>query len=365
MRKKMQKRIRHSIRSTGALLLLIGIFACAPKSEPTQVADRAEPAATIAPISGDLQAADTPLPKLAWPAYTLKTELPDSPSQMPLYRQSVPAGLPNEQQLTGLMAQLKITGTVSTRTNEGGNTTMDITGEAGSVILDSVDPLIMVLNTPQTSEGGMSTKILPPEERIRIAGEFLKARGLLDFPFIIETPRLSRDQDRAVRIVPLIDGYSLYDYDPLNGRLLVWFNTAGEISTVFWRPLKLAAGAIVSIQPAARAWEQFAAGNTPQGNGMGQCWQAMIFDSKEPDAGAQVTTPSCVSWGAGSNRPYDEAAINEVSLVYFAHDLSLVTSPFAYPADSPARDVFPMWQFSGVTSDRRELVVLWPAILKP
>ena len=347
----MHKSIRYSIGSTVVLIfLLIGTFACTPKPEPTPVEERAT---------------DTPGPKSDWPVYTLKTELPDSPAQMPLYRQTVPAGLPNEEQLAGLMARLKITGTASTRTSEGGNTTMDITGDAGSVMLDSVDPLIIVLNTSQTSGDGTSVKIVPPNERAQIAGEFLKARGLLDFPYLIEPPRLSRDHDRAIRIVPLIDGYSLYDYDPLNGRLLVWFNSAGKISSVFWRPLKLAAGALVDIQPAARAWEKFAGGNTPQGNGTGQCWQGMTFDSNEPNASAAVTTPSCVSWGAGVNRPYDAADINEVSLVYFANDLSLGMSPFAYPADSSARDVFPMWQFSGVTSDGRELVVLWPAILEP
>jgi hypothetical protein len=40
-------------------------------------------------------------------------------------------------------------------------------------------------------------------------------------------------------------------------------------------------------------------------------------------------------------------------------------SPFTFPADSPARIVYPMWQFSGTTSDEREIEVLWPAIKAP
>ena len=319
----------------------------------------------IPTISDNLLVADTPSSTLNWPTYTLETEFPDSPVQMSLYKQVVPAEWPTDKQIADLMVQLKITGTVSTRTSEAGNTTMDITSDKSSVMLDSVDPLIMVLNTSQTPDSGTSTNILPPDKRVQIAETFLNARNLLDFPYIMEPPRLSRDRDRAIRIVPLIDGYPLYDYDPLNGRLLVWFNITGEVSSVFWRPLKIIAGNSVNIQPASTAWKQFVSGNTPKTNGMGQCWQIMTFDPKEPNATAQVTSPSCVSWGAGANLPYNAATINEVKLVYFAQDLSLGMSPFAFPADSPARDVFPMWQFSGVTSDGRDLVVLWSAIIEP
>jgi hypothetical protein len=284
---------------------------------------------------------------------------------MLVYRQVVPAGLPDDKRLAELMAQLKVTGTVSARSSEAGNTTMDITSDTGSVMLDSVDPLIMVLNTSQTAGSGTSTGTPSPEERAQAAEAFLEARNLLDFPHVIEPPRLSRDRDRAIRIVPLIDGYPLYDYDPLNGRLLVMFDSAGEISSVFWRPLKIIAGDLVNIQPAAMAWEQFVNGNTPQGNGRGQCWQVTTFDSNAPNAVAGITFPACVSWGGGINLPYKAAVIDEVKLVYFAHDLNLGMSPFGYPADSPARDVFPMWQFSGVTSDGRDLIVLWPAIQDP
>ena len=347
------------------IILLSMIVACEPKSDK---ANSLEPLATNtaqSTASNNILVTDTPTSKLDLPAYTLNTKLPDSPAQMLLYKQVVPAGLPDDNSLVALMSQLKITGKVSTSTSEAGNSTINIAGDAGSVMLDSVDPLIMVLNTPQTSDSGTSSKSLSPDERAKIAETFLQTRNLLDFPYIIEPPHLSRDRDRATRIVPLIDGYSLYDYDPLNGRLLVWFNSAGEVSSVFWRPLKIIASNSINIQPASTAWNQFVSGNTPKTNGIGQCWQIMTFDPNEPNATAQVTSPSCVSWGAGESRPYTAATINEVKLVYFAQDLSLGMSPFAFPADSPARDVFPMWQFSGVTSDGRDLVVLLPAIIEP
>lgn len=366
----MYKRIRHSISFIVAIIFLVLLtYACTPKSETISTTNPTASVATATntelPINNNPLVTDTSSPKLDWPVYSLETEFPDAPAQMSLYKQAIPAGLPNDERLTALMAQLKIAGTVSTSTSEGGNSTMSITDDTGSVMLDSVDPLIMVLNTSQTSDSGTPTKTLSPEERVQTAEIFLKTRNLLDFPYIMEPPRLSRDRDRAIRIVPLIDGYSLYDYDPLNGRLLVWFNSAGEVSSVFWRPLKIIAGNSVNIQPASTAWKQFVSGDIPKTNGMGQCWQIMTFDPNEPNATAQVTSPSCVNWGAGANRSYSAATINEVKLVYFAQDLSLGMSPFAFPADSPARDVFPMWQFSGVTSDGRDLVVLWPAIIEP
>lgn len=321
----------------------------------------------IVPIGGkDILVTDTPTPKLSWPAYSLEAELPNSPEQMYLYTQVVPAGLPNNDRLAALMEQLKITGEVSTTTSEAGNTTMSITGDTDSLMLDSDDPLIMVLNNgTSATDNGAPTKIMSPDERAQIAEAFLKERKLLNFHYMMEPPRLSRDRDRAIRVVPLIDGYPLYDYDPLNGRLLVWFNSAGEVSVVFWRPLKLIAGDLVKIQPAAAAWENFVRGEMPEGSGTGQCAQVMTFDPNEPNGFAKVEPLACVNWAAGPNLPFDAATINDVKLVYFASDLSLGMSPFTFPADSPARVVFPMWQFSGVTSDGRDLVVLWPAIQEP
>lgn len=372
----MDNRIRHSISFIVTMFFALFLAnACAPGSglaNGTEAVPAAGPVTeaagtnTALPADGNAPPVPgTPDTRSTWPVYTLEAELPDAPAQMTVYRQAVPAGLPDEERLAELMTQLQVSGTVSTRSSEAGNTTMDISGDAGSVMLDSVDPLIMVLIPPPTADSGTSSQATSPEERAQAAKAFLEARSLLDFPYVMEPPRMSRERDRAVRVVPLIDGYPLYDYDPLNGRLLVLFDPAGGISSVFWRPLKLTAGDLVNIQPAAAAWEQFVNGNTPQGNGRGQCWQVSTFNPKAPNAVAGVTFPACVSWGGGINLPYKAAVINEVKLVYFAHDLSLGMSPFAYPADSPAREVFPMWQFSGVTSDGRDLVVLWPAIQEP
>ena len=363
------------------ILIFVMTTACVPK-----IASRESPASgesisvvtTLTPelstviatdtlgVSNNPPVTDTPASRLDWPAYTLQTELPTSPEQLHLFTQVVPAGLPNNERLAVLMAQLKVTGEVSTRTSEAGNTTIDIIGDTGSVMLESDNPLIMVLNNePASTDSGTSAKLLSPDERAQIAEAFLKERNLLDFTYIMEPPRLSRDRDRAIRVVPLIDGYPLHDYDPLNGRLLVWFNSAGKVSVVFWRPLKLIAGDLVDIQPAAVAWENLVRGEMPKENDTGQCAQVMTFDPTEPNAIAKVDPLACVNWEAGPNPPYDAARVNDVKLVYFATDLSLGMSPFAFPADSPARVVFPMWQFSGVTSDGRDVVVLWPAIQRP
>jgi hypothetical protein len=145
--------------------------------------------------------------------------------------------------------------------------------------------------------------------------------------------------------------------------LLVLFNPAGEISVIAWRPLKLTAGDLVNIMPATVVWEQLVNGDIPAGGDTGQCWQATVFNPNDPYglAGPLYST-ACVSHGSGPIPSYNAATIDQVDLVYFAHDLSLGMSPFAFAADSPARAVFPMWQFSGTTNDGRELIVLWPAI---
>jgi hypothetical protein len=144
------------------------------------------------------------------------------------------------------------------------------------------------------------------------------------------------------------------------------FNSAGKVSSVFWRPLKLVAGNFVDIVPASTAWDQFVKGDVPKQKALGQCWQATLFDPAEPyGVAGPVNSPGCVNWGSGPNRPYTSATISGVRLVFFAADLSLGMSPFAYAADSPARIVFPMWEFSGTTNDKRELLVLWPAIPAP
>lgn len=373
----MRQRIRYSTSFNVALFfLLVLTVSCAPKLEPTQVANHATTTTTAvtftpeipAETATEIPAIDTPNPDPStWPVYKLATRLPDSPTQLHLYTQAFPAALPGGERLAALMKKLQITGAVSTSVGEDGGSLMSITGDSANIRLWSDDPLILVIdNISKTPQNSTPVKILPPDVRAQTAKSFLDARGLLDFPYIMEPPRLSREQDQSIRIVPLLDGYPLYDDDPLNGRLLVTFDSVGEISQVVWRPLKVVPGDFVDINPATVAWDQFVNGKTPKKQGIGQCWQTMVFDPGEPNAVAGILSfdSACVNWGGGENRPYGAATINDVKLVYFASDLSLGMSPFAYPADSPVRIVFPMWQFSGTTSDKRELIVLWPAMLE-
>lgn len=367
----MHKRIRYSMIFHWIFFFVLAMSpACMPNSDATQIQSLTEAASpTFVPIRESPTAVDTDVTTggLEWSMYTLEAELPDSPKQMSLYTQAIPTALPDEQRLTEIMEQLQITGMVSTNTGEAGETILSVTGDSGSFSLVSDDPFLLTIeNTPHIQESDATAVILSPEVRAQAAEEFLNVRGLLDFPHLIEPPRMSRDRDHAIRIVPLIDGYPLYDYDPLNGRLLVWFNPVGEISVIFWRPLKLTAGEAVNIVPAAVAWDQLVRGDLPEGEAPGQCWQATVFDSNEPyGVAAPLNSTACVSFGSGPTQSYKSATINEVRLVYFAHDLSLGMSPFAFPADSPARIVFPMWQFSGITDDGRELIVLWPATQAP
>jgi hypothetical protein len=362
MRRGIQLSVRLSITFC---LLLITIAACGPASNLSTDVPVAT-ATEVKSIENHPSVTNTPGLKITWPVYRLETELPDSPSKLRIYSQVAPLELPDEQRLAALMEQLKITGTVSTQITEAGDSELSVVGEMGSFRLTSDDPLLLIIeNSPHTQDSNTPVVELSPEFRIQSAEAFLSERGLLDFPYVMESP-LSRDRDHAVRIVPLIDGYPLYDYDPLNGRLLVWFNSSGEISIVFWRPLKLLAGDTVGIVPASVAWDQLVAADTPKSDGIGQCWQATVFDPNEPyGMASSFNYQSCVNWSGGTNRPFAAASINEVSLVYFAHDLSLGMSPFAFPTDSPVHIVFPIWQFSGTTNDGRELVVLWPAIKAP
>lgn len=359
------------IRSSTSLrlifcIVMIAVAACTASSNPSTNVPVAT-ATEVKPNNHQLSVTNTPGSQTTWPVYTLETELPNSPSQLRLYSQVVPAELPDEQRLAALMEQLKITGTVSTQITEAGDSELSVIDERGSFRLTSDDPFLLIIeNSPHTQVSDTPLKELSPEFRIQSAEAFLSERGLLNFPYVMEIPRLSRERDQVVRVVPLVDGYPLYDYDPLNGRLLVWFNSTGEISMVFWRPLKLVARDMVDIVPADVAWDQLVAGDTPKSDAIGQCWQVTIFDPNEPYGMASaINSPACVNWSSGPYGPFAAASINEVSLVYFAHDLSLGMSPFAFPTDSQANVVFPMWQFSGTTNDERDLVVLWPAIKAP
>lgn len=337
-----------------------------------------EPAATIEPAS---TAALIPTPtktlfptetnsvesRTGWPKYSLATEFPDSPAQLHMYSQAFPAGLPEGERLTTLQSQLQITGTVSTHTSEAGDQITLVEGESGSFWVWSDDPLSLSLQNGSKMPGNATSEgILPLEVRAQTAEEFLNARGLLDFEYRMEPPHLSRDRDHAIRVVPMIEGYPLHDYDALNGRLLVFFDSSGEVAAVYWRPLKLVAGELVDIVPASVAWEQLVKGNTPKSDATGYCWQASVFNPDETNGAASpINDRPCVSYSSGPTDPYEEATINKVDLVYFANDLSLGMSPFTFPADSPARLVYPMWQFSGTTDDGRELEVLWPALPEP
>lgn len=374
----MPRKIHLVFASVLSLFILFNMGACTPRnpsgpmptatlpptSQPSETpatlasssTPKKPPAATAPPTS-------TPYPKTSWPVYTLATELPTSPAEVRLYMQAYPAGLPSETRLAEIMAQLQIIGTVSTTITEGGDQELMITSEAGSFYLLSDDPFLLQIRPPSSSLGN-SEVVLPVKTRIQKAEAFLQARGLLDFPYLLEPPLFSRDRNRAVRVIPLLDGYPIYDYDALNGRLLVWFNAEGEISVVFWRPFKFVPGDLVQIVPVETAWAQLVEGKQPKTDVPGQCWLGSIFDPADlNDIAGALGSISCYS---PTTRPdFEAATITEVKLVYLAGDLSQGMSPFAFPADSPARLVYPMWQFTGTTSDQRDIVILWPAMAKP
>ena len=347
------------------ILVIIFLASCAPAAtiEPTSTVALI-PTATKTLLTTETF---TPEPHTGWPMYSLATELPDSPAQLHMYSQAFPARLPEGERLTTLQSQLQITGTVSTYTGEGGDQTTLVEGESGSFWVWSDDPLSLSLqNGSIMLETATAQGVLPPEVRAQKAEAFLNARDLLDFEYRMEPPHLSRVRDYAIRVVPLIEGYPLHDYDALNGRLLAFFDSSGEVAAVYWRPLKLVAGELVDIVPASVAWEQLVKGNTPKSEATGYCWQASVFNPDETNGAASpINDRPCVSYSSGPTDPYEEATINKVDLVYFANDLSLGMSPFTFPADSPARLVYPMWQFSGTTDDGRELEVLWPALPEP
>lgn len=324
---------------------------------------RAVEASIDTPESTLLPTAEAPAD---WPVYTLATELPASPAQLRLYMQVHPAPLPGVDQLAPLLEQLRITGRPSMHTSEAGNPEAWFEGEQGTVRISSLDPPTFTLQT----NAGMPTSgepqvIVPSDTRAAIAEAFLDERGLLDFAYRLEPPTLSPIGHRAIRVVPLIDGVPLNDYNALNGRLMLIFNET-DVSYVSWLPLKLTAHGMAGVIPAAQAWDELVSGQTPTRQAPGQCWQALVFGPDDPlGAAVPIGDERCVSYSAGPIKPFMAATIDKAELVYFARDLSQGASFDAYPADSPARLVFPMWQFAGATNDERSLEVLWPAMEAP
>lgn len=350
----MYKRIKSSINLSIILYIVtIATIACTQNSNPnTMTVDVTATALTPAIPSST----STPSQKTEQPVYTLKAELPDSPSQLRIYKQvPLTRELPDEERLKTIMKQLQISGTV-TRDDRH----VEVTWNPGYVFsLSSYDPFILYIQN-----GSIEPSKLSLDVRIQTAETFLKAGGLLDFPYLMEPPR-SRQRDYAIRVAPLIDGYPLYDYNALNGRLLIIFDSAGQVDRVTWRALKIAPVDVVDVVPAAVAWEQLVKGEFPMGNAIGQCWEGDVLD---PITGKVTYIRSnskaqCSHYG-GTPTHYTAATINEVKIVYFAYDIGLNggVSLFGCPEDFPDLNVFPMWQFSGTTSDGRDLIIIWPAI---
>lgn len=331
--------------------------------QPAQVAT--EPVVTLVPRNETVATEVTvPTEMATWPEYTLAGELPSSPSEVRIYVQTVAQRLPATDELMGLWTQLDITGTLTSRASESGDRMVTIEGKEGSAWVWSADPLMFTLQKgTDTPVGPLPTPSLSVEERAQKAEAFLESRNLLDFPYRVEAPYLSRNRNSAVRIVPLIDGIPLTDYDSLNGRLLVEFNAKDEVSVVYWRPLKLEPGEMAEVIPAKTAWEQLKAGSTPSGSQVGHCWQASVLDPSDVSGVASpLNLNACVNYMSGPNQRYSGATISKIELVYFARDLSLGSSPFGASADSPDRLVFPLWRFTGTTDDGRLVEILWPAL---
>lgn len=353
------------------------VAACAPLETPAQPpadaqtpqpsTEAAPPTATAAPTERPpteiAEPSATPTEFVGWPDYVLDTALPEAPTEVRVYIQTLAEKLPPQEELAPLWDRLLITGTVSSRMDEAGDRVFSIEGQAGNVTVWSTSPLMLTLqNGTNMIAGPQPEPGLPLDARERLATDFLNARGLLDFSYRMEAPLLSRNRENAIRVVPLIDDIPVADYDALNGRLLVEFSKQDEVAVVFWRPLSLAPGDPVAVTPAETAWEQLRSGAVPDVDLPGQCWQTSVLDPDDPLSFASpLNDGACVGYLSGPTRRYAGATITHVELVYFARDLMLGMSPFAFPEDSPTRLVTPMWQFTGVTDDGRDVQILWPA----
>ncbi|HUN23298.1 MAG TPA: hypothetical protein PK299_09230 [Anaerolineales bacterium] len=345
------------------LFLLIVMWAqtaCSPAT--TQPLPAAPTAAYELPTDNNTPTAQ---PGADWPQFTLSATLagalPSAPAELPLYRQAMPDALPSPAELDAVLAQLKVTGEVAESFGEANDRTILVTEGGNSLRLVSTDPLNMVLAMGEEPLDAQQVN-LPIQERAQSADTFLKERQLLNFPYRLEVPNFSREAGRAIRVVPLLDGVPLYDFDPLNGRMLVLFNAEGAVSSVFWRALKLNPNGTAKLKTAEQVWQEIQAGQIPSA-GEGRCWQVGIYDpSQEFPVFTPISPQPCVTYSSGAVSAFGAATIDRFEWVYFAYDLNLGMSESAFPADSPARLVFPLWRLVGTTDDGRQVEVLWQAL---
>jgi hypothetical protein len=341
------------------LLLALGLTACRP------TASQSLPASPTPAYELPTDNTPTAQPGTAWPQFTLSAmlagALPSAPVELPLYRQVTPEPLPSTAELEGVLTRLKIAGEVTEYVGEANDRTILVTAGNNSLSLVFANPLNFVLAVGD--EPANLTQInLPIPERAQAADTFLKERQLLDFSYRLEVPNFSREAGRAMRVVPLLEGVPLYDFDPLNGRMLVLFNADGAVSSVFWRALKLIPHGTTKLKTAEQAWQEIQAGQIPN-QGEGRCWQVGIYDSKQEfPVFTPISPQPCVTYSSGPVSAFGAATFDRFELVYFAFDLNLGMSESAFPADSPARLVFPVWRLVGTTDDGRQVELLWQAI---
>jgi hypothetical protein len=194
-------------------------------------------------------ASATPLIQPTQSLPLLKAALPDGPEAVPAYIQTAPGELLTPQNALEMAERLGVKGVLYQYTGEGGNPTYTVSDGASSVLFFGATNAEFTYFSTYAEENDSAE--MPFAEQSRIAEEWLKSRGLLDFPYRIE-PVLTNTS--AVSFVPLLESGSLFidnQYDP---PIHVTLTRAGQVTQVIYRPLHFKTTATASIRPAEQAW---------------------------------------------------------------------------------------------------------------
>jgi hypothetical protein len=197
--------------------------------------------------------------------FTFATQFPAAPDQMAVYQQqlSEPITVDLARQVA---AKLGVSGEVVQYTGEGGGQIYEVHGEGSVVRFLGYADQFMYEVTPYTGQNDPA-KMLPFEQQVTIAEDFLRQKGLLEGEYRVES---IQSDPGVVRFVQLLDNHEVRYGVGVNrmGSTLQWIEVSvtadGAVDSVAYNAHHFQPAGQYPILSAQQAWERFS--TSPEGN---------------------------------------------------------------------------------------------------
>ncbi len=222
------------------------LAANSPTAAPSQT-----PALTPTPVPTTVSVPAIPtVPVEGSTGMMLKTALPNAPASVPVYYQAAEGEALTAENARSMAARLGVEGPAYQYSGETGQPIYTVSNGKASVLFFGTSNAEFTYAANYAPAAWEGKDPLPFAQQAQIATQWLTSRGLLDFPYQVETCPASD----CVLFAQTLEGGTVYQDNPYEPRIYVEVSPAGQVWHVLYRRMQVTAEGSQAILSADEAW---------------------------------------------------------------------------------------------------------------